>query len=212
MWWKFWTWFRHDESHENPTIAPGRRHAAGATVSGAGLEGSDDLLLSISGLIDEQIVTERAERKISGDSVTGPSNESAENIPGENAGLETWAGAIPTVAPTPIQISPAELVREESQLPTATMQIPENPGRLNTVPSHTAKPGELPLDSAPRRESQSNRNTDAGNRSDSMRTLVAQDGNWPSFEELSSSFNELDEADDDSEGPSPFQTIVPRDD
>ena len=213
MWWKFWTWFRQDKSHENPAGLPARRSAVGAMVSGNEGQGSDDILLSISSLIDEHIVTERADRKAAGDTDKPQSDASSKMIPSKNAGLETWAGASPTDAQAPLQVSPAELAHDEIQQPVVAKKASETSARSNSVPSVTVKPGDLllGLEAAARREPEPKRNTDAG-RGDSMRTLVAQDGHWPSLDELSSSFNDLDEADDQSDGPSPYQTIVPNDD
>jgi hypothetical protein len=50
-------------------------------------------------------------------------------------------------------------------------------------------------------------------RSNSTRTLTADDGNWPIFSGMSNSFKDLDDADesDDSDEQSPFKTIMPDD-
>lgn len=196
-WWKFWTWGRPDDTH-----------ASDRTQKDPGRHDPDDILMSISGLIDnhqDDLVdfirtTRTAEMSVVTDNV--PISAGAGKATDTVAGTQTTEL---TAAPSGNEVTPTSAPVKAN--PTVPVEI---------SPGITARPHELltaslfgsPPPPAPKSVREP-LNRDAA-RKDPRKTLVAEDGQWPTLKGLSESFNDLDES-DDLDGPSPFQTIVPND-
>jgi hypothetical protein len=206
-WWKFWTWYRRDEPHGS--------FKTRGDLSETGVDIHDDILISISGLIDNQqddVVEFIRTTRTAELSTVAESDSNVQAIAGVKT-TETVAGTETTdgsgiaeqneirQASAPIEAKP----RFPSEVPVITsVRIPER-RPASTIdpprpPMNVREPGTLNREAA---------------RKDPRKTLVAEDGQWPTLKGLSGSFSDLDDADDDSDdfdGPSPFQTIVPNDD
>lgn len=194
-WWKFWTWGR-----------PGNAHGSGGTETA---HDPDDILISISGLIDnpqDDLVdyirtTRTAELSVVTDDELIASE--AEKATDTVAGTQTTETSTKSNEAGPVSV-PAQAI-----VPT------------DIVPGRTARPHDFvtaglfdpPPTTAPKSSPDSRAlNRDAA-RKDPRKTLVAEDGQWPTIKGLAESFNDLDNADEDEfGGPSPFQTMVPNDD
>ena len=204
MWWKFWTWFRSDSAHEGGSRTRNARPVVRATMDASGRPQSEDILSSISTLIDAE-QNERVER------TDKPANRTYEAIQlgdaktpvsKEATGLETWAnddaGDTKSVYGEPTTSKVADLDSNPDDKPEQKTE--EKPSKLG----ETVRPSELDH-STNRRPEQSDRPASP------MKTLTAENGEWPGFDSASEGFGDFDDDDDESDGTSPYQTIVPRD-
>lgn len=206
-WWKFWTWNRRDEAHGSVKTR--------GNLSDTGIDIHDDILISISGLIDNQqddlvdfIRTTRtaelsavAESASSAQTIAGV--KTTETVADTETAQRSGMGGLNEVSPASARVE--AIVRLPSEIPVAIVaRTPERSPASKIDPPrpqiNVREPGTLNRDAA---------------RKDPRKTLVAEDGQWLTLKGLSGSFSDLDDADDDfddADGPSPFQTIVPNDD
>lgn len=178
MWWRFWTWFRHDDTSKYITKAPRKMRSVSGAPSETDRNEPEDILGSISELIDDH-----ATDFIQPARVPEP---------------------VRVVEPEPI-IEPA--VPKRVPLPERSADIIQQtsrPPEFLLPPSIDAPPPPKPV----REPSAAKRRDESQN--DARQTLVADD----ILKALSERFKDFDKSDDDEdrEGPSPYQTIVPSDD
>jgi hypothetical protein len=192
MWWKFWTWFRHDDAHQHAGNPPANRLGTRAVAGGAEPKKSEDILTSISSLIDQQLDGEQGERQTTRTYDAIRLDDQTTKAGPDEANHDTWSG--------------------DRQSDTGTSDTVEVAGPIAAVDDCRPNSDSVaPPPSVQRREPPPNRPSEGPNRYESQKTLVAEEGHWPSFKGLAESFKDLDDADNDSDGTSPFETIVPHD-
>jgi len=207
-WWKFWTWRRTDSAHGSDRS---RKDLPGPESN---RHDPDDILMSISGLIDNHqddlvdfIRTTRTAAELSVFVDHVPISEKGTKVTDTVAGTQTTE-----LTSKPSENAPGPIVAPIKVGPTVSTEAPAGP-----PPGITARPLDylagLPFDQAPASQ-KSTRDSRALNRDlarkDPRKTLVAEDGQWPTLRGLAESLSEANGEDDD--GPSPFQTMVPNDD
>ncbi|WP_010585290.1 hypothetical protein [Schlesneria paludicola] len=181
MWWKFWTWFRHEDTSKYITKAPRKVRSVSGVPSEADRNEPEDILGSISELIEDH------------------APDTTEFVqPARIVEPVQAIESVPIVEPTAPKT--ARLPERAADIIQQTSRPPEFLLPTNVEPPPTAKPTREPSTIKRRDESQN----------DARQTLVADD----ILKALSERFKDFDKSDEDEDrdGPSPYQTIVPNDD
>jgi hypothetical protein len=188
MWWKFWTWFRHDDAHQRADQSGAARSGVRAGVGASAPQQTEDILTSLSGLIDV-VGIDPDERRPATDTYDAIRLDDL-NEEKDETGHDTWAGDSHQDTHT------SDTIAVTDQPPTTGEVQAPKPAENKPAAQHKEPP--------PRRP-------EGSKGSESQKTLVAEDGKWPGFKGLNDMFSDLDD-DDDADGSSPMQTIVPHDD
>ena len=159
-------------------------------------------LSSISNLIDSQHHerSERAERPATRTYDAIQLGDGKATVAKEATGLETWANDEAADTQSVTGEPTTSKVADVNETPEIKAEEKEKPNKLG----ETVRPGDLDLP-ANRRSEQPERPANP------MKTLTAENGEWPGFDTSAEGFGDFDDDDDESDGTSPYQTIVPRD-
>lgn len=187
-WWQIWNWFRLDNNHSHGVSRPSSRTGGSGDFAQAELKQSEDILMSISRLIEDQ-----------------PSSTGNTFRPIQVLEAIAAVEAKPSIDPIPPSV-PAEPMKPAEAPPAPEVAGTLQPAKISaaiqatTANSDPARAKKPPM---PKRE-------ESGK--EIRRTLVADEGQWSILKGLSERFDDEDEDDDDSDGQSGKKTIVPKED